>query len=37
MAPSQGKWYWEVKAVDNAEIDQVGVAIKWKKFGKLNF
>jgi hypothetical protein len=26
MAPSQGKWYWEVKAVDNAEIDQVGVA-----------
>ena len=26
IAPSQGKWYWEVKAVDNAEIDQVGVA-----------
>ena len=26
IAPSAGKWYWEVKAVDNAEIDQVGVA-----------
>jgi len=26
IAPSSGKWYWEVKAVDNSEIDQVGVA-----------
>jgi hypothetical protein len=26
IAPTTGKWYWEVKAVDNAEIDQVGVA-----------
>ena len=26
IAASSGKWYWEVKAVDNSEIDQVGVA-----------
>ena len=26
IAVSSGKWYWEVKAVDNSEIDQVGVA-----------
>ena len=26
IAVLSGKWYWEVKAVDNAEIDQVGVA-----------
>ena len=26
IAVLSGKWYWEVKAVDNSEIDQVGVA-----------
>ena len=35
MAPSQGKWYWEVKAVDNAEIDQVGVALASSNFAVL--
>ena len=27
LGNSTGKYYWEVKAVDNAEIDQVGVAL----------
>ena len=26
MGATKGKWYWEVKAADNAEIDQIGVS-----------
>ena len=26
LAVSSGKWYWEAKALDNAEIDQAGVS-----------
>ena len=27
MAVANGKWYWEAKALDNAEIDQAGVSL----------
>ena len=26
LGATKGKWYWEVKAADNAEIDQIGVS-----------